>query len=366
MQAESFSILSNLLSVHYITIFLAVLFGLKLLAQKKSRDVELRFYWLTIICCFLLVIEDVLESYCAFHPELRFWRIFLSVIGYILRPMAGVSLLLVVCPPERRTWKLWIPWGVNAAVNLTAFFSPLAFSFNEKYEFTRGPLGYVVFIVSFLYMVLILYTVWKRFYEGKTADRWILVFCVIGSMGAALVDAVYGRVHLNEALMISCVFLFIYLRSHDNYLDPLTSLRNRFAFYDDTEMAGRSISAVASIDMNGLKTLNDTKGHAEGDQALTVIGRCLNEVSTRNIIPYRVGGDEFTILFADQGEETVRKTLERLKESVADEGYHVAVGYTMNRGGESLDELLRDSDQNMYKDKAEFYQQKGHDRRARD
>ena len=169
MQAESFSILSNLLSVHYITIFLAVLFGLKLLAQKKSRDVELRFYWLTIICCFLLVIEDVLESYCAFHPELRFWRIFLSVIGYILRPMAGVSLLLVVCPPERRTWKLWIPWGVNAAVNLTAFFSPLAFSFDGNYEFTRGPLGYVVFIVSFLYMVLILYTVWKRFYEGKTA-----------------------------------------------------------------------------------------------------------------------------------------------------------------------------------------------------
>jgi diguanylate cyclase (GGDEF)-like protein len=130
-------------------------------------------------------------------------------------------------------------------------------------------------------------------------------------------------------------------------------------------MPGRNISAVASIDMNGLKTLNDTKGHAEGDRALTVIGRCLNEVSTRNIIPYRVGGDEFTILFADQGEETVRKTLERLKESVAAAGYHVAVGYTMNRGGGSLDELLRDSDQNMYKDKAEFYQQKGHDRRTR-
>ncbi len=365
MRTGDISILSNLISVHYITIFLAVLFGIKLLAQKTARDVDLRFYWLTLVCCFLLVIEDVLETYCALDPERRFWRTLLSVAGYILRPTAGVSLLLVVCPPEKRTWKLWIPWAVSAAVNLTAFFSPVAFSFDEDYDFVRGPLGFVVFAISFLYMLIVLHVVWKRFYEGKKAERWVLIICVIGCMGSSFVDAFYGRVHLNEALMIACVFMYMYLRSHDNYLDQLTSLRNRFAFYDDAENRSGDISAVASIDMNGLKRLNDTKGHAEGDRALTAIGSCMAAISSRNIIPYRVGGDEFNILFISRDEETVRKTLQTLRESVAASGYSISAGYTMSSGGQSLDELLRESDRNMYENKAEYYRQSGKDRRSR-
>ena len=63
--------LSYLISVHYITIFLVILLGIKLHAQGKTRDVELRYYWLTLICCALLVVEDVLESAAAEDPDLR-------------------------------------------------------------------------------------------------------------------------------------------------------------------------------------------------------------------------------------------------------------------------------------------------------
>jgi diguanylate cyclase (GGDEF)-like protein len=167
---------------------------------------------------------------------------------------------------------------------------------------------------------------------------------------------------------IMMTFFYIHSMQALISVDSLTRLNNRGQinrYMEQLRYRENMQLYVMMIDIDRFKEINDTCGHAEGDRALTVIGRCLNEVSTRNIIPYRVGGDEFTILFADQGEETVRKTLERLKESVAAAGYHVAVGYTMNRGVESLDELLRDSDQNMYKDKADFYQQKGHDRRTR-
>ena len=365
LRTGSFSIWECLLGVHYTTLFLFVLFGLKLHAQKKIRDADLRFYWATLICCFLLVVEDVLETWSSYDPALRFWRILFSVTGYILRPTAGVCMLLLVYPPERRTWKLWILWFLNAAVNLTAFFSPLAFTYDAEYAFVRGPLGYVVFIVSFLYLLMILYTVWNRFYERKPAERWILIMCVVGCMGAALVDAFFGRVHLNEALMVACVFLYIFLRSHDNYMDPLTSLRNRFAFYDDTEHLGKSISAIATLDMNGLKRLNDSKGHTEGDRALAAIGNCLSQISSRTVISYRVGGDEFVILFLDQDEETVKSAVRAVRDSVTAAGYSISAGYTMSTGKESLDELMLISDRNMYKDKSEYYQQQGRDRRAR-
>ena len=352
------------ISVHYTAILLVVLCAIKLRAQKKTKDAELRFFWMTLICCFLLVIEDILESYTATRPELKFWRILLSVIGYDLRPVAAVGLLLVVCPRESRTWKLWIPAIINLAVNLTAFFSPVAFSFDQDYDFVRGPLGYVVFIVGLLYMVQILVMIWRRFYEGKKAERWILICCVIGCMGASCVDALFGGSHLNEAIMIGCIYMLFFLRSHDNYIDPLTSLRNRFAFYDDSENLIREISAVASLDMNGLKKMNDTQGHAAGDVALAEIGKCLNEISDRNTIPYRVGGDEFVILFVRRSEDEVDETIERAKAGIAKAGYSVSIGYVMKAKGQSLEDMLSESDQRMFRDKAAYYQSSGRDRRA--
>jgi len=355
----------HLISVHYNTVFLVLLLGIKLYTRKQSRDVELKYYWLTLICCFLLVIQDALESYTAEDPGLIFWRTLLSALGYILRPTAAVSLVLVVCPPSRRTWIIWIPWGVNLLVNLTAFFSPIAFSFNENYEFTRGPLGYVVFVVSLLYMIWILVLVRKRLYKGKNGERWILIICVLGCMCASVVDALYGGSHLNEAMMIAGVFLFMYLRSHDNYLDPLTSLRNRYALYDDSQEQIREVCAAASIDMNGLKMINDTKGHAAGDAALAEIGRCLNGISSRNVIPYRIGGDEYTVLFLHCTEEKIAELLARVKEEIAGCGYHVSIGYAMKAPGQSLDELMHEADRHMYEDKAAWYRQNGRDRRNR-
>ena len=355
--------LSSLVSVHFITVFLVILVALKLHAQQKVRDAELRFYWMTLICCFLLVLEDVLESYCANYPDLRFWRTLFSVAGYVLRPTAAIGMLLVVFPPERRTWKIWILWYINLVVNLSAFFSPLAFTFDENYDFVRGPLGYIVFVVGLLYMLQTLIMIRKRFYEGNKTERWILIICVIGCMLSSVVDALFGRVHLNEAMMISSIFLFMFLRSHDNYLDPLTSLRNRFAFYDDIEYLERDVTAVASLDMNGLKKLNDTRGHAEGDRALAAIGAQLNEISDRNTFTYRVGGDEFIILFLRRDEEAVQQTLQRVRKEIENLGISVSAGFAMRKADRKLEDTLHESDRNMYTDKAEFYRNSGMDRR---
>ena len=354
----------NIVVNNYTTMLLILLCGIKLLSQKKTRDVELRYFWVTLGSCFLLVVQDILESYAAADPDLRFWRILFSVIGYVLRPVAGIGLLLVILPPVHRTWKVWVPALINLAVNMTAFFSPVAFSFDEDYDFIRGPLGCVVFIVSFFYLITILVVIQHRFYEGNKAERLLLICCVLGVMGAVGVDTLLSGHHLVEAIMIGCIFIMFFLRTHDNYLDPLTLLRNRIAYYNDCESLQRNISAVASIDMNGLKKLNDSRGHAAGDAALVDIGKCLSEANDHRTLSYRVGGDEFVILFMDQHSEKVEQTLRQIRENISKAGYSVSVGYAMKLPGQTLEETLRQSDQNMYKAKAEFYQQSGTDRRS--
>ena len=83
---------------HLVTLFLILLFSMKLGVQKSAQDAELKFFWLTVFSCLLLVVEDALETMSQTDPSLRFWRTLLSVLGYTFRSSAALGLLLVVIP----------------------------------------------------------------------------------------------------------------------------------------------------------------------------------------------------------------------------------------------------------------------------
>ena len=140
--------LQDMLPRHLVTLFLIILLSILLRSQKSFRDSELRYFWLTVLSCLLLMFEDALEIIASENPSLRFWRILLSVLGYTFRSTAALGLLLVVVPREKRTFRLWVPALITLAVSATAFFSDIAFSFDEDYDFCRGPLGYVAFVVG--------------------------------------------------------------------------------------------------------------------------------------------------------------------------------------------------------------------------
>ncbi|MCQ2467642.1 MAG: GGDEF domain-containing protein [Clostridia bacterium] len=81
--------------------------------------------------------------------------------------------------------------------------------------------------------------------------------------------------------------------------DALTGLLNRRGFDKKLQetyalaQAENRIIGIASIDMDNLKTINDTMGHAEGDRALSILGRALNSVMQEGDFCGRIGGDEF-------------------------------------------------------------------------
>ena len=290
---------------HLVTLFLILLFSMKLRDQKSAQDAELKFFWMTVFSCLLLVVEDTLETMSQADPSLRFWRTLLSVLGYTFRSSAALGLLLVVIPREKRTFMLYIPCLLTLLVSSTAFFTDIAFGYDENYNFYRGPLGYVAFIVPICYLVLILWFTLKRFSESKGLQKFIITGCAVFCLATSIVDALYGGIRLNEAIMISSIFFYIILRAHDNRRDALTGLLNRQALYDDCAGFSGRIEAVASIDMNGLKTMNDSLGHHAGDEALVRIAACMQAAANRNILAYRIGGDEFVILFFRASEETV-------------------------------------------------------------
>ena len=357
--------MSYLLDRHFIAIFLIVGFAMKLWTQRRTGEGEQHYYWMTVISTVILIAVDTIVVWAQEDPERRLIRLVFSVITYTVRPVAALSIALIVYPKERKPLYLQIPCLINFLVYSSAFYSSVAFSINEQYEMIRGPLGYTVHSVSATYILYAVLVTWDRFKnEDHGRERYILYVCAAACIIAAILDWNAEGDHVNAAIMVSSIFLYMFLRFYDANRDPLTKLMNRMAFYEDCDRYAVAVTAVVSADMNGLKDLNDEKGHEAGDAALQTIGKILKEVGGRRILPYRIGGDEFAILFIRQDETVVRDTLDQMKKKIGEAGYSVSVGHAMR--GDRIDQvpdLLRQSDEKMYADKANYYQQNIHDRR---
>jgi len=110
---------------------------------------------------------------------------------------------------------------------------------------------------------------------------------------------------------------------HLAFHDPLTGLGNRNyleqflrEFQSDAVQGETGGLGVLFIDLDGFKTINDTLGHAAGDQLLVAIARRL-EGSLRSVdIPIRVGGDEFIVLTRHDKEQDASNLAEKLLEVI--------------------------------------------------
>ena len=91
------------------------------------------------------------------------------------------------------------------------------------------------------------------------------------------------------------------------YMDELTGILNRRGAEEELNKlkGARNPYALVSVDMNLLKMMNDTFGHATGDRALTLLARKLREAFPEPCVVARVGGDEFIAIVPDASKDYV-------------------------------------------------------------
>ena len=79
---------------------------------------------------------------------------------------------------------------------------------------------------------------------------------------------------------------------------------------------------------------------------------------------YRVGGDEFVVLFLHEDENVISYVVKKTVEDIQKNGYCISNGYAIRGRDETIDDVVKNSDQKMYEAKAEYYRSKGRTQRV--
>ena len=172
-------------------------------------------------------------------------------------------------------------------------------------------------------------------------------------------------------LLLLVSYLIIYFLNHailelqtifvGATIDDLTQLHNVRMFREViNKQSGDKNATVVMIDIDHFKYYNDQYGHSVGDQILQEVGFVFHRYSTKNTRIYRIGGDEFAILFFNQSPASiqtfisaVQKAIGKIEVSIGGEilTVQLSIGQAVQQNEESLTQTLQRADNYLYQAK---------------
>ncbi|MCR5175514.1 MAG: transporter substrate-binding domain-containing protein [Anaerovibrio sp.] len=211
-------------------------------------------------------------------------------------------------------------------------------------------------------------------YTGKIASPTVKDFIMEHLYSFMLIA---GTITVVLSVLVVYIFLIHRNRRRMQYIarhDSLTGLLNRHSFNEFVDTHGKKHPKnniiIVAMDLNGLKTVNDTLGHDAGDELIIGAAKCMQQVLSPFGQVYRTGGDEFMAIIEASPEKLSDIILE-LNDAI--EAWHgvrvktmsisIGTSYNDDAAKMTLNELIILADQQMYKDKANYYKRMGIDRR---
>ena len=149
--------------------------------------------------------------------------------------------------------------------------------------------------------------------------------------------------------------------------DSLTGVRNKHAYSEAEKYLNQKIRqneidklALVVCDINGLKIVNDTLGHAAGDKLIKEACSLICEHFTHGAV-YRIGGDEFVVILQDKGFDTMLEVIDdinrAIEESIKKKEVVIAIGYSeLTKQDQLVHDVFERADKMMYQRKQELKQ----------
>lgn len=317
-------------------------------------------------------------------PSIPAWLFRLvKCCDYILTPAAGAALVI-----NLKTGSIWGKiitglLGVNLLFQVVSVFTGWMLTIDENNHYYHGPLypvymGLYTLLIVFIAIEYITYG--KKFRKQNRLSLYaILTMVFICILIQELLGSEFRTAYIG--LTLGVIMMFIYttefsqLSSDDTIqeqqiaitTDVLTGVLNRYAFVAalnelDSKKSLPSDLTIYSIDINGLKVVNDTLGHAAGDELICGAANCISKTFEKSGTCYRTGGDEFIVISRLKKNQALEE-LAKLKQN-ADKWHGelvdklslaTGVARTEDHPDLSVEKLMIKADMAMYDEKDAFY-----------
>lgn len=221
----------------------------------------------------------------------------------------------------------------------------------------------MVLVLRMVFLLALAFVAFHSFEKTRYLIRekhWYLFF--YAGLGIASLGIVFApfpsalTTFLGLSLLLLGVGGIVRHLKHLSIRDHLTNLYTRSYFFEEwlprevkRQSRTRGTIAFAMLDLDGLKAVNDTKGHAAGDRLLV---RFAWEI-LRNIrggdLAVRFGGDEVLLAFPGGGEESAQNAIARIAHALGDLSF--SFGVSVWDGQRDPEEAIREADHRMYEAK---------------
>ena len=302
---------------------------------------------------------------------------------FVLTPVTGGALISQL--KSKSIWQklIWTVIAVNAVFQLIAVTNNWMIIVDSQNFFSNGPLYFIytgIFVILIILIGIEFIAYGKNFRRQNRISLYAsLGLVAVGVFMQELFDSEIRTDYLAMTFGLAAMYIhnieFSQLVSDDAInkqqlvimTDALTGVSSRYAYeaalkgLEGAPSLPKSFT-VFSIDINGLKSVNDLFGHKAGDELIRAAANCIKKVFGTSGTCYRIGGDEFIIL-SEADREQAQRMLNRLKNEASTyrsrkvRNLHLAAAYVMaaDYPGYSCEKLIAEADKAMYKNKREYY-----------
>ncbi len=291
------------------------------------------------------------------YPELRGVHIALVAATFIIVPTIPITIAQTIFPDRSVKWMM-VLIGIHTVLQIANIFGGFIYWVDESNMYYRGPL-YSVYMA--VYSITALYLVVEsiragRVYQSVNPVALVAIFiCMMTGVAIQIVD--YTVRMTWPAVSVAVVLYFLFYADMVTRTDALTKLLNRRS-YEEALAKPPLPCVVVAIDVNDFKSVNDTHGHAFGDECLERIAQMIRHVFGGAGLCYRTGGDEFVVIMTKRLAEVDALTAEMQNASLAEQQRDsrmpgVAVGYAAaSKDCPDIEAVLEAADQAMYQEKS--------------
>lgn len=350
-----------------------------------------RIFYLVAFVEFIEMCTYSLELWTTTFATLSPLRLWLSAIGYASRPIIFCMMLMLAMRNTKSGHfpkALYLPTIINAIGAFSVFFTDIVYSYTPDNKFIRGPLGYLTYVAVIFYLIALM-IVTVHTHANRSKLEMLIIFAISMLMLFAMaMEAIYSiRTLGRSTIMMVTIFYYMFFQTrihkdsiskeldmrmqleHANRIDGSTGVLNKKAFTDAAQnlLSAPNAEKMARVgfvflDLDHLKELNDTLGHAAGDIAIADAAEAIQSVFRKTDLIGRFGGDEFYVLLPNIPKQRLYVCLNelqaKLQKAYSADGAKVDVSasmgavYTENLQDLRFEQLVGTADEALYEAKA--------------